>query len=219
MVIEKQSHAGRKAMPAREKKIGHKVYLTQEQLEEVEFYGVGSSFSERCANLLMLEIARQRKTAQKTIRVIDLFAGLGGIRLGFEHGMEKLGFQTKCVFTSEIKKYAIKAYQNHFGNEKICGDITQIKTEDIPDFDVLLAGFPCQPFSSAGKGLGFSDTRGTLFFEIERILKDRMGSDNPVKAFLLENVEGLVNHDNGNTLTVIIDKLEALGYKVSWDFG
>lgn len=217
MVVEKQSHAGRKAVPVREKKIGHKVYLTQEQLEEIEFYGVGSSFSERCANLLMLEVARQRKTAQKTIRIIDLFAGLGGIRLGFEQGLEKLGFQTKCVFTSEIKKYAIKAYQNYFGNEKINGDITQIKTEDIPNFDVLLAGFPCQPFSSAGKGLGFSDTRGTLFFEIERILKERIDSDNPVKAFLLENVEGLVNHDNGNTLTVIVNKLEALGYKVSWN--
>lgn len=217
MVLEKQSHAGRKAMPVGEKKIGHKVYLTQEQLEEVEFYGVGSSFSERCANLLMLEVARQREVEQKTVRVIDLFAGLGGIRLGFEQGMEKLGFQTKCVFTSEIKKYAIKAYQNHFGNEKIHGDITQIKTEDIPDFDVLLAGFPCQPFSSAGKGLGFSDTRGTLFFEIERILKERKDLGNPAKVFLLENVEGLVNHDNGNTLTVIVDKLEALGYKVSWN--
>lgn len=217
MMVETQNHAGRKAVPVREKKMGHKVYLTQAQLEEIEFYGVGSSFSERCANLLMLEIARQRQAAQKTIRIIDLFAGLGGIRLGFEQGMAKLGFQTKCVFTSEIKKYAIKAYQNHFGNEKIYGDITQIKTEDIPDFDVLLAGFPCQPFSSAGKGLGFSDTRGTLFFEIERILKDRMDSNDPVKAFLLENVEGLVNHDNGNTLTVIVDKLEALGYKVSWN--
>ena len=217
MVVEKQSHAGRKAVPVKEKKVGHKVYLTQAQMEEIEFYGVGSSFSERCANLLMLEITRQRQAAQKTIRIIDLFAGLGGIRLGFEQGMAKLGFQTKCVFTSEIKKYAIKAYQNHFGNEKIYGDITQIKTKDIPDFDVLLAGFPCQPFSSAGKGLGFSDTRGTLFFEIERILRDRMDIGNPVKAFLLENVEGLVNHDNGNTLAVIVDKLETLGYKVSWN--
>lgn len=217
MVVEKQSHAGRKAVPVKEKKVGHKVYLTQAQMEEIEFYGVGSSFSERCANLLMLEITRQRQAARKTIRIIDLFAGLGGIRLGFEQGMAKLGFQTKCVFTSEIKKYAIKAYQNHFGNEKIYGDITQIKTKDIPDFDVLLAGFPCQPFSSAGKGLGFSDTRGTLFFEIERILRDRMDIGNPVKAFLLENVEGLVNHDNGNTLAVIVDKLETLGYEVSWN--
>lgn len=217
MIAEKQNHVGRKAMSVREKKLGHKVYLTQEQLEDIEFYGIGSSFSERCVNLLMLEIARQRQAASKTIRVIDLFAGLGGIRLGFEQGLKKQGFETKCVFTSEIKKYAIKAYQNHFGSEKIYGDITQIQTKDIPDFDVLLAGFPCQPFSSAGKGLGFSDTRGTLFFEIERILRDRMIADNPVKAFLLENVEGLVNHDNGNTLRVIVDKLENLGYKVSWN--
>lgn len=217
MIAEKQNHAGRKAMPAREKKSGHKVYLTQEQLDEITFYGIGSSFSERCVNLLMLEVARQRKAAPKTIRIIDLFAGLGGIRLGFEQGLKKQGLQTKCVFSSEVKKYAIKAYQNHFGNEKIYGDITQIRTEDIPDFDVLLAGFPCQPFSSAGKGLGFSDTRGTLFFEIERILSDRMIANNPVKAFLLENVEGLVNHDNGNTLNVIVDKLEHLGYQVSWN--
>ncbi len=217
MIAGKQVHAGRKAVPIMKKKIGHKVYLTQEQCDEIELYGVGSSFSERCANLLMLEITRQKKNAQNTVRVIDLFAGLGGIRLGFEQGMAKLGFRTKCVFTSEIKKYAIKAYQNHFGNEKIYGDITQIKTGDIPDFDVLLAGFPCQPFSSAGKGLGFSDTRGTLFFEIERILKERMDSGNPAKAFLLENVEGLVNHDGGNTLTVIINKLEGIGYKVSWN--
>lgn len=215
MIVEKQNHAGRKAVPAKEKKIGHQVYLTQAQYEEIEFYGIGSSFSERCANLLRLEVARQRQTAKETIRVIDLFAGLGGIRLGFEQGMAKQGLQTKCVFTSEIKKYAIKAYQNHFGNEKIYGDITQIKTKDIPDFDVLLAGFPCQPFSSAGKGLGFADTRGTLFFEIERILRERKEADNPVKAFLLENVEGLVTHDGGNTLSVIIAKLEQLGYKVS----
>ena len=94
MVVEKQSHAGRKAVPAEEKKAGYKVYLTQEQWEEIEHYGIGSSFSERCANLLMLEVARQRQMAQKTIRVIDLFAGLGGIRLGFEEGMAKQGFQT-----------------------------------------------------------------------------------------------------------------------------
>ena len=216
MVAEKQTHAGRKAIPVGDRKNGYKVYLTREQKEAIEYYGIGSSFSERCVNLLMIEIARQQQVKQKTIRVIDLFAGLGGIRIGFEQAMKKKGFETKCVFTSEIKKYAIKAYQNHFGNEKIYGDITQVRTKDIPDFDVLLAGFPCQPFSSAGKGLGFSDTRGTLFFEIERILRDRIQEDNPVKAFLLENVEGLVNHDNGNTLKVIIDKLVSLGYQVSW---
>ena len=216
MAVQSETHPGRKAIHKKKKKNGYKIYLTKEQRREIEYYGIGSSFSERCVNLLMLEIAKQKKIENKTIRVIDLFAGLGGIRLGFEQAMNKKGFKTKCVFTSEIKKYAIKAYQNYFGNEKIYGDITQIKTEDIPDFDVLLAGFPCQPFSSAGKGLGFSDTRGTLFFEIERILRDRMQENKPVKAFLLENVDGLVSHDNGNTLRVIIDKLESLGYKVSW---
>lgn len=216
MSAEKPKHVGRKAVPKHEKKVGYKVYLTQEQQEEIEYYGVGGSFSERCANIISLELERQKKLAKETVRIIDLFAGLGGIRLGFEQGLKKQGLHVKCVFTSEIKKYAVKAYQNHFGNEKIYGDITQISTNDIPDFDVLLAGFPCQPFSSAGKGLGFSDTRGTLFFEIERIIREKKKAGKPVKAFLLENVEGLVNHDKGNTLKVIISKLKELGYKVNW---
>lgn len=119
-------------------------------------------------------------------------------------------------FSSEIKKYAIKAYQGYFGNEKVYGDITQIETDTIPDFDFLLAGFPCQPFSSAGKGLGFADTRGTMFFEIERILKEKMDAGKAAKGFLLENVEGLVNHDGGNTLAVIMDHLQKLGYNVNY---
>lgn len=211
-----QKHLGRKAIPEEEKKKGYKVYLTQKQQDEIDHYGVGGSFSERCAYLLLHEINRQKEEEAKTIRFIDLFAGLGGIRIGFEKGLKKQGLNAKCVFTSEIKKHAIKVYQNHFGNEKIYGDISQISTEEIPEFDVLLAGFPCQPFSSAGKGLGFADTRGTLFFEIERILKDRKESGKPVKAFLLENVEGLVNHDDGKTLKIIIGKLEDLGYVVNW---
>ena len=217
MVAETRSRVGRKAIPDSEKKTGYKVYLTKELQADIEFYGVGTSFSERCANLIAAEILRQKQLKLSTIRFIDLFAGLGGIRLGFEEGLKKQGLKAKCVFTSEIKKHAITAYQGHFGSEKIYGDITQIKTIDIPDFDFLLAGFPCQPFSSAGKGLGFADTRGTLFFEIERILKDRMEEGNPVKGFLLENVEGLVNHDNGNTLNVIVGNLKKLGYKVNWN--
>ncbi|MFI3212694.1 MAG: DNA (cytosine-5-)-methyltransferase [Eubacteriales bacterium] len=152
------------------------------------------------------------------IRVIDLFAGLGGIRLGFQQAMEELGLETECVFSSEIKPYAIKAYKNFYGDDIVYGDIMTVDTErDIPDFDFLLAGFPCQPFSSAGNRNGFADTRGTLFFEIERILQDKNESDCPVQGFLLENVEGLINHDNGETLGTIVSKLENLGYIVNYN--
>jgi DNA-methyltransferase (dcm) len=214
MIAEKRGNVGRKAVSEEEKKYGYKVYLNQELRESIEHYGVGQSFSERCANLISLEIDKQKKLETKTVRFIDLFAGLGGIRIGFEQGLQTQGLYAKCVFTSEIKKYAVKAYQGYFGNEKICGDITQIKTKDIPDFDVLLGGFPCQPFSSAGKGLGFADTRGTLFFQIERIISEKKESGKPVQAFLLENVEGLATHDNGNTLKVILKRLRELGYRV-----
>ncbi len=150
-------------------------------------------------------------------RIIDLFAGLGGIRLGFQQAMEELGLETECVFSSEIKPYAIQAYKGFYGEEEIYGDITLVNTnQDIPDFDYLLAGFPCQPFSSAGNRNGFADTRGTLFFEIERILQDKINANAPAKGFLLENVEGLINHDNGNTLKTIITHLEELGYKVNF---
>lgn len=124
------------------------------------------------------------------------------------------------MFTSEIKPHAIKVLlQNHPG-EYIAGDITKVPSSDIPDFDVLLGGFPCQAFSAAGKRMGFADTRGTLFFEVERILRDKSP-----KGFILENVEGLENHGHGNTLRVILAHLRALGYAVSYrvlnsrDFG
>ena len=150
------------------------------------------------------------------VRCIDLFAGLGGIRLGFMEGMKEKGIETECVFSSELKPYAIKAYKEYFGEDIVYGDITKIRTEDIPDFDYLLGGFPCQPFSSAGKRLGFTDTRGTLFFEIERVLKEKMESGHPAEGFLLENVEGLVNHDGGRTLQVILEHLRSMDYKVNF---
>lgn len=134
---------------------------------------------------------------------IDLFAGIGGIRLGFE------AVGGKCVFSSEFDDDACKTYETNFG-EYPSGDITKINANDIPDFDVLLAGFPCQAFSIIGKQEGFADqTRGTLFFDIERILKAKRP-----KAFLLENVRNLVTHDNGNTFRVIKEHLIALGYNV-----
>ncbi len=141
----------------------------------------------------------------KKIKVIDLFAGIGGIRLGFERA-SKSGIE--CVFTSEWDKFSVETYKANFGDEKIFGDITKVKTQDIPKHDVLLAGFPCQPFSQAGLKKGFSDTRGTLFFDIERILKSKKPA-----AFLLENVKQLRGHDKGRTLEVILEHLRKIGYE------
>jgi len=153
------------------------------------------------------------------IRFIDLFAGLGGIRLGFENVFKKEGFETECVMTSEIKPYSVKTLEHNFKHDFLAGDIFDTPNEFIPDFDFLLAGFPCQPFSASGKRQGFMDTRGTLFFEIERILRDKQPY-----GFILENVEGLVKHDLenkndqiGRTLSTILYTLKNdLGYKVSW---
>lgn len=145
------------------------------------------------------------------LRFIDLFAGIGGIRCGLEQAAKAKGYNPVCVFTSEIKPYAVSVLQENHPGETITGDITKVDTKNIPEFDILCAGFPCQAFSSAGKRQGFADTRGTLFFEVERILRDKRP-----KGFILENVEGLVNHDGGQTLKVIIDKLSALNYKFSY---
>jgi DNA (cytosine-5)-methyltransferase 1 len=128
-------------------------------------------------------------------KFIDLFAGIGGIRLPFQ----EVGGQ--CVFTSEWDKFAQKTYAANFG-ELPGGDITQISAKTIPDHDLLLAGFPCQTFSQAGLKKGFSDTRGTMFFEIQRILSEKRP-----KAFLLENVKQLRGHDKGRTLETILEIL------------
>ena len=134
---------------------------------------------------------------------IDLFAGIGGIRLGFE------SVGGECVFSSEFDEAACKTYEANFG-EHPAGDITKIPASEIPDFDILLGGFPCQAFSIIGKKEGFeNETCGTLFFEIERILKEKRP-----KAFMLENVRNLTAHDKGNTFRVIKSHLEALGYNV-----
>ncbi len=141
----------------------------------------------------------------KTIKIIDLFAGIGGIRLGFQRAYHG---RIESVFSSEWNKYSVQTYQANFGMEKVHGDITQVDVEEIPDHDILLAGFPCQPFSQAGLKKGFDDTRGTLFFDIARILKAKQP-----KAFLLENVKQLRGHDKGKTLDVIMNTLEEIGYK------
>lgn len=164
---------------------------------------------------------------KKIVKFIDLFSGMGGIRIGFEQAFKKAGYTPVCILTSEIKEAAIEAHKLNFPGEDILGDVTKIDTNDIGDFDFLLAGFPCQAFSVAGKQRGFADTRGTLFFEVERILKKKKPY-----GFILENVEGLVTHDRenktdktGRTLNTIIQSLENMGYKVNWkvlnakDFG
>lgn len=166
----------------------------------------------------MAWLLRGGKQVNETIKFVDLFAGIGGIRKGFELACADRGIKTECVFTSEIKPYAIKVLKQNHPDETITGDITQVDATTIPDFDFLLGGFPCQAFSAAGKRLGFEDTRGTLFFDVERILKEKQPY-----GFVLENVEGLVNHDRekagdkiGRTLATILEHLEALDYKVSW---
>lgn len=154
------------------------------------------------------------------IRYIDLFAGMGGIRLGLVQACNDAGIESECVFTSEIKPAAINVYKQNHPEDEIVGDITKVDAKDIPDFDILLAGFPCQAFSYAGNRDGFADaTRGTLFFDVLRILKKKK----PV-GFILENVEGLVSHDSGRTFKTIVSCLEE-NYKVSYrvlnakDFG
>ncbi len=138
-------------------------------------------------------------------KFIDLFAGIGGFRQGFE------SIGAKCVFSSEIDEHAKKIYNLNY-RELPFGDITKIDENDIPKHDILLAGFPCQPFSIAGEKRGFDDTRGTLFFDIVRILKAQK-----TKCVVLENVKHFKNHDGGKTLKVILNTLEDLGYTVSWE--
>ncbi len=147
------------------------------------------------------------------IKFIDLFCGIGGIRIG----MESQGFE--CVFSSDINSECQKMYLENF-KEMPEGDITFIDEKKIPEHDILCAGFPCQPFSISGKKMGFEDTRGTLFFDICRIIKEKKP-----KIVFLENVKHLKHHNKGETLSLIVETLEDLGYCVSWkvlnasDFG
>jgi len=155
------------------------------------------------------------KQAAQSFTFIDLFAGIGGIRIPFD----EVGGQ--CVFTCEWDSYACKTYAMNFGGENIHGDITKINSDGIPDHDLLLAGFPCQPFSiagvskktSLGRMHGFADeAQGTLFFDVARIIQKKRP-----RAFVLENVKNLVSHDNGNTFRVILNILrDELGYDVHY---
>jgi len=167
-----------------------------------ELFWISESREDKSKEMIT-PVAHPAVTRWETFRFIDLFAGIGGIRLGFE------SVGGKCVFSSEFDEDACKTYEANFG-EHPSGDITKIESQEIPEFDILLGGFPCQAFSIIGKKEGFSnETCGTLFFEIERILKEKRPP-----AFMLENVRNLTAHDNGNTFRVIREHLTALGYHV-----
>jgi DNA (cytosine-5)-methyltransferase 1 len=159
------------------------------------------------------------RMGKKNIRFIDLFCGIGGFRYAAGQACESLGAESEFVLSSDINKFSCQAYGANFG-EYPQGDVSKIPVEEIPDFDVLLGGFPCQPFSKAGLQRGFDDTRGTLFFEIAKILSEKKPD-----AFVLENVKGLINHDKGKTLETILTTLKDLGYFVHYkvldalDFG
>lgn len=168
------------------------------------------------------------------MRYLSLFSGIGGNELGIQKAYDYLSTSSRkkqrrisqnisnskqsflakqplCVGYSEIDKYAIQVYKKQFPNHKNYGDITKINAKDLPDFDLIVGGFPCQAFSIAGKRQGFNDTRGTLFFDIARIVKEK----HP-KYILLENVKGLLSHDSGRTFKTIISALDELGYDIQW---
>ena len=158
--------------------------------------------SEIQSNLSDFSMPSSKNKEKKEFTFIDLFSGIGGFRLAFE------SVGGKCIFSSDIDKWANETYYDNFGDYPQ-GDISKIDANDIPDHDVLCGGFPCQPFSIGGYRKGFCDTRGTLFFEVERILKAKKP-----QAFLLENVKGLTNHDKGNTFKVIKQSLTKMGYSI-----
>ncbi len=155
----------------------------------------------------------------KTLNYIDLFCGIGGFRLAMEDAASRIKLETDCVFSSDIDEECRRAYCSNF-SEMPWGDITSINASEIPDHDILLAGFPCQPFSIIGHMKGFEDTRGTLFFDIARILEAKQP-----RAFVLENVKLLVGHNRGQTLARIIETIKNLGYECDYkvlnalDFG
>ncbi len=144
------------------------------------------------------------------IRFIDLFCGIGGVRIAMDEACIENNLKPECVFSSDIDLHCQESYELNFGHKPV-GDITQVDPKSILDHDILFAGFPCQPFSIIGQMRGFEDTRGTLFFYIANILKEKKP-----KAFILENVKQLVGHNKGQTLKVILKTLHDLGYYVQY---
>lgn len=188
-----------------------KVYKELSEYTEEKGQSVQDCVSGALIRMLSLQKPVKKIQDPATFTFIDLFAGIGGMRLAFDHA------GGHCVYSSEWNKYSQQTYMANFG-EQPEGDITQVNAADIPDHDILVAGFPCQPFSiagvskkqSLGRATGFEDkTQGTLFFDVCRILKEKRP-----KAFLLENVKNLCSHDKGRTFKVIQESLEELDYEV-----
>lgn len=187
------------------------VYKELSEYTEEKGQSVQDCVSSALIRMLNLQKPVKKIQDPSTFTFIDLFAGIGGMRLAFDHA------GGHCVYSSEWNKYSQQTYMANFG-EQPEGDITQVNAADIPDHDILVAGFPCQPFSiagvskkqSLGRATGFEDkTQGTLFFDVCRILKEKRP-----KAFLLENVKNLCSHDKGRTFKVIQESLEELDYEV-----
>ena len=199
--------AVREKLGIRRKEFSDALYFTKEQEKMLKEWETGKSdvpdeIYDRIMSFPTEPLFKNRPIEECRFKQIDLFAGIGGIRQPFQkHG----GYN---VYSSEWDKFAQTTYRINYG-EIPDGDITAVDEKDIPDHDILLAGFPCQPFSQAGLHKGFEDTRGTLFFDIARILKEKRP-----KAFMLENVKQLRGHDKGNTIKVILSVLDELNYYV-----
>ena len=199
--------AVREKLGIRRKELSDALYFTKEQEKTLKKWETGElnvpdEIYDKIINFPTEPIFKNKPIEECRFTQIDLFAGIGGIRQAFQrHG----GYN---IYSSEWDKFAQTTYRINYG-EIPDGDITTVDEKDIPDHDILLAGFPCQPFSQAGLHKGFEDTRGTLFFDIARILKAKRP-----KAFMLENVKQLRGHDKGNTLKVILSVLDELNYYV-----
>ena len=199
--------AVREKLGIRRKEFSDALYFSKEQEKMLKEWATGKvdvpyEIYDKIRNFPTEPLFKNRPIEECRFTQIDLFAGIGGIRQPFQkHG----GYN---VYSSEWDKFAQTTYRINYG-EIPDGDITLVDEKDIPDHDILLAGFPCQPFSQAGLHMGFEDTRGTLFFDIARILKEKRP-----KAFMLENVKQLKGHDKGNTIKVILSVLDELNYYV-----
>lgn len=199
--------AVREKLGIRRKELSDALYFTKEQEKALKKWETGElnvpdEIYDKILNFPTEPLFKNRPIEECRFTQIDLFAGIGGIRQAFQrHG----GYN---IYSSEWDKFAQTTYRINYG-EIPDGDITAVDEKDIPDHDILLAGFPCQPFSQAGLHKGFEDTRGTLFFDIARIIKAKRP-----KAFMLENVKQLRGHDKGNTLKVILSVLDELNYYV-----